>query len=138
MVLVRLKAGKSSVEAEVIVDTGGDTVVVDTTGDPSHLTRLPRRAIIGNAPKKTTVAVAVVEPHAPVANVLRSPTALFCVETARGLCALQRQTHKLTKPEMVEGAMTFCDAWAQSMSAPLIEEPTCPQCRSHVGLSNKG
>jgi hypothetical protein len=131
LVMVRLRATTDPVEADVVVDVGGKTVVVDPYGDPARLYRVPRQAISDYVPRKVETPVK----HGVVKR--RSPpelTALSCLDTEHGDCAMQIQGRKLTKAEMVPGVWTMCDTWVELRTSAHVGEPTCPRCRKMLKM----
>jgi hypothetical protein len=131
LVMVRLRARDEPVEAQVVLDVGDATVVVDPYGDPARFRRVPRRAVTNGAPQK---APAVRKPAVVRERKLSEVTALSCMETEHGWCATQIQARKLTKAEVIDGVWTLCHTWAESRTLPLTREPSCPRCRERLEM----
>lgn len=131
-VMVRLRARDKPVEAEVVLDVGDETVLVDPYGDPSRLARVPRRAVTNGVPPKPKPKV--LPPGTVRGRRLPSPSRLACLETEHGWCGTQAQARKLTKAEVIAGVWTLCGTWAESRVLPLTREPTCPECRAQLKM----
>lgn len=131
LVMVRLRARDKPVKAEVVLDVGDETVLVDPYGDPTRFARVPRRAVTNGVQQEPPRAkkTPVFTPHE-----LPSVTALSCMETDHGWCATQVQARKLTKAEVIAGVWTLCGTWAESRTLPLKREPTCPECRAQLKM----
>jgi len=136
-VMVRLRARDQPVEAEVVVDLGEKTLVVDVYGDPARLARVPRRAVKNGMDCEDPAPVKrrkVMPPNTVSGRKLPAKTALKCLETEHGWCATQAQARKLTKAEVIAGVWTLCGTWAESRSLPEKREPTCPDCRAQLKM----
>lgn len=131
LVMVRLRAREEPVEAEVVLDLGEDTLIVDPCGDPATMRRVPRRAVANGVhrepPKPKKKPVVKPKPAIDMAK-------LSCMETGHGWCATQTQTRSLTRAEVIEGVWTICCTWAESRSVPSRREPTCPRCREELKM----
>lgn len=112
------------VEATVLLDLGTDTLIVGKKSAAS--TQYIKRSNVKTKPKKPTV------PASEKRKV--SNRKLYCVANDPHLCALQRQSNAPSKIEMTEGVFAMCGAFVSSMSAPKKVEPTCPTCRSRLGM----
>ena len=121
--------------AEVVIDVGDETLVVDPYGDPARFRRVPRRAVTNGVPQAAPAS----PPKAPVVTAER-PTRklddLTCIETEHGWCATQVQARRLKRPDVAEGVWTMCGTWAESRSVPPRRAPTCPQCRGQLGMTS--
>lgn len=135
-------------EADVVLDTGGDTIIVTRHNRSRSTKRVPRDAVnvvsdtepLPSSPTsalpdalRTSAGEIVSNRRSFTPADVRPPKALHCVETGRGWCALQRQASPPTKVEMVCGAYTICSTWTSSRSAPTKREPTCDECRARIG-----
>lgn len=132
VVLVRSPAG-SSEEGQVVLDTGQATIVVTRNDEPAHTRRVARDSV------SAVNGAASVKPPAPTPQErpLPSPTALKCLESPHGWCAMQIQTRPLTQGELVDGVWSICGEWMQSRTKPTRRAPTCPACRRCLKLTTE-
>jgi hypothetical protein len=121
-VSVQLGDGAVFAKGRVLLDTGGDFIVIDRHGHPGKLVRVKRDR--------------VKRPESAGSRVV-GPVAFSCVATEHGWCATQAQARKLTRTDCIQGVCTICDTWAESTVAPEKREPTCPRCRRRLGMKEQ-
>ena len=92
--------------ARVLFDDGA-TLVVRTGATPSTARRVARENVRPDEGKRDL---------------------LYCVETGRGLCVLQRQADPPGAKEMAEGQWTLCGLWVQTRSKPTKLKSDCTEC----------
>lgn len=104
--------------AQVVLDSGAPTIVVNATEDPAKMQRVPRTRV------------------QPERAVPQGPQKFYCEESPHGLCVMQRQASPPTTSEMAEGQWTLCSTWVTSRSRPKKSVPTCNRCRHRLGLAD--
>lgn len=133
--------GGRPLSARVVLDVGGDTVIVNGSSDPAKMQRVERGRVEGKlaitpqpAPPRPMRPTATKPKAAPKAN--GTPRKVYCAESEAGLCALQRQASPPRAAEMAEGQWTLCGQWITGRSKPRKSEPACSTCRARIGLSD--
>lgn len=125
---VRVRASSSGhawVRARVLVDLGGEDLVV-ARSKPQSSRRVRREDV------RLDEQVRPPSPRPEAAE--HDLTRLHCIEGPAGRCAVQRQSKPPTRAEMAEGQWSMCSTWLTSRSAPQVGEPSCPRCRTILGM----
>lgn len=129
---VRLRIGVHRpvvVDAVVLVDLGGETVIVARKGRPNTAKRAPRARLM--VPRQPPTPKRAAKDAAPEATATRE---VYCATSTKGSCALQRQASPPARAEMAEGVFTVCGEWVTSRSKPDKSEPSCVDCRRLLKL----
>lgn len=122
-------SGVAWIRAHVLVDLGGDSIVV-ARAKPGSSKRVPRGDVRSEERKPAGPSkVARHQPERPdMQAVTVTTTDFYTTDGPAGLCALQRQASPPRRSEMVDGTWAMCGAWLTSRSAPKKRQPTCPEC----------
>lgn len=126
--------GHAWVRATVLVDLGGETLIVGRK-NPSSTKRVPRESV--KSEERSVIPTSKVERRTTGKRKRDVDTSkLYCAEGPNGLCVLQRQSSPPRKAEMVDGTWSLCGEWLTSRSAPKKTGPTCPTCVTRVEQQN--